>query len=151
MALQFDTAVPSGARTPPVVVVRAALFGVGGAVAGAFLYWLVLVTTHAMISFIAIAVAYLVGRAMQIGSGGRRGLPFQIVAVALTYCGIAMGYAFAGDRSVLASSPTLGIVKLILAGPVVYTIDHLPYSLLTGLIIGIGLWYAWVMNRSAAT
>lgn len=135
-------------RTSPLIVARAALCGVGGAVAGGLLYWLVLATTHAMISFIAIAVAYLVGRAMQFGSRGQRGLPFQIVAVVLTYCGIAFGYAFAPREVVLsASSFTLATIELILAGPVIETLAQLPYSLLSGLIVGIGLWYAWVMNR----
>lgn len=175
MTLQFDTAVPSGTpaancaackkpvgevyytvgkavvcnacktrietarpqQTPPLLVARAAVCGVGGALAGAALYWVVLSATHAMIGYVAIAVAFFVGRAMQFGSGGRRGLPFQVVAVALTYCGIALGYSLAGDYG------------FVLAAPVRETIDHLPYSLIRGVIIAIGLWYAWVMNRPA--
>jgi hypothetical protein len=132
------------ARTSPMLVARAALFGVGGALAGAALYAVVLMAMHGMISYIAIAVAFLVGRTMQFGSGGQRGLPFQIVAVALTYCGIALGYGFVYRDTLSATSPVQAI-GFVLSLPVQQSI----HSIFGGLIVAIGLWYAWSMNRPA--
>jgi hypothetical protein len=136
------------APASPVVVARAALFGLGGALLGAALYYAVLAILHLMISIIAIAVAYLVGRAVHMGSGGRRGVAFQIIAVALTYCGIALGYAFM-NPSVLAALSIPAAIVYVVALPVRIVLFNLPGSLLTGLIIAIGLWQAWLMNRAS--
>src|SRR5262249_17349243 len=64
---------------------RATLFGLGGAAAGWALYAIVSVATGMEFSILAIAVGWLVGRTMRIGSRGTGGRKFQIVAVLLTY------------------------------------------------------------------
>jgi hypothetical protein len=133
---RIETAQP--ARVPPALVARAAVFGVGGAALGAALYYGVLAATGYEIALVAIAVGYLVGRAVQLGARGQRGLALQIVAVVCTYVGIAAGYA----PQFLRNRPLD-----VLAIPVTVTLAKLPHSLLSGLIIGIGLWYAWTMNR----
>src|SRR5258708_14613048 len=105
MALQFDTAVPSGTpasncaacKTPlvdtyytagkalvcptcktrledakpvapsPATIARATVFGIGGAIAGGILYYAVPALTGYQISIVAIAVGWLVGRAVHLG------------------------------------------------------------------------------------
>lgn len=71
---------------------RAILFGAGGAFAGAVLYFGVSAITGYEIGLIAIAVGWLVGRAMQKGSGGHGGRVFQVIAVLLTYLSISAAY-----------------------------------------------------------
>ena len=71
---------------------RAALFGLGGAVAGAALYYAVRVATGLEIGLIAIAVGWIVGRAVQRGAQGGGGRRYQLLAVGLTYVAIASTY-----------------------------------------------------------
>ena len=71
---------------------RAALFGLGGALAGAALYYIVRAVTGYELGLIAIVVGYMVGWAMQRGAGGRGGRRYQLVAVALTYLAIGSSY-----------------------------------------------------------
>jgi hypothetical protein len=162
MALQFDTAVPSGtpaancvvckkpvgdayytagkaivcapckarvetakpAQPTPGVIARATLFGVGGAILGALLYYVVLRATGYEIGLVAIAVGFIVGRAVQMGANGQRGRALQIAAVVLTGFGIGFGYLATG---------TLG------------------GSWFTVLFIAIGVRQAWFMNRQPPT
>jgi hypothetical protein len=178
MALQFDTAVPSGTPASNCVVckqpvgdayytagkaivcpscktgiethvsadpttaqiARAVVYGLGGAVAGAAVYWVVLATLHAMIGIIGIAVGFLVGRAVQLGAGHQRGRVFQVIAAALTYCGIAVGYT-AVYKNLIVSMPPLDAIGYTATLPV--------RSLFGGLITSFGVWQAWVMNRPA--
>jgi hypothetical protein len=74
-------------------LIRATLFGLGGAAAGCALYAVVSLATGFEFSLLAIACGWLVGRAMQKGSGGAGGRKFQIVAVLLTYGAITTSYA----------------------------------------------------------
>ncbi len=71
---------------------RAVLYGLGAAAAGAALYYGVREATGLEIGIIAIAVGWLVGRAVQRGGGGRGGWKYQTLAVGLTYFAIASTY-----------------------------------------------------------
>jgi len=180
MALQFDTAVPSGtpasncvackrpigdsyytagkaivcascktriesmprAVATPAHIVRATVFGIGGAVAGAAVYYAILALIHLEIGLVAIAVGWLVGRAMQLGSGGQRGRTFQIIALILTYLGIAVGMT--AELVKLGGTVTL---QTVITLPVIASIGDLPSSILTAIIIAVGLRQAWYMNR----
>jgi DNA-directed RNA polymerase subunit RPC12/RpoP len=180
MALQFDTAVPSGTPastcvackrpigdsyytagkaivcescktriettprpvTTPAHIVRATVFGIGGAIAGAAVYYGVLALIHLQIGLVAIVVGYLVGRAMQLGAGGQRGRPFQIIALILTYVGIALGLTAELVR--LGGTVTL---QTVITLPVIESFGDLPASFLTAIIIAVGLRQAWYMNR----
>src|SRR5262249_54292405 len=73
-------------------LVRATLFGLGGAAIGWALYAIVSLATGMEFSLLAIACGWLVGRAMRKGSGGAGGRKFQIVAVLLTYAAISTSY-----------------------------------------------------------
>jgi hypothetical protein len=173
---------------------RAILFGLGGAVIGALIYYGVLAATGYEIGLVAIASAFIVGRAVQRGARGARGRAFQIIAVALSYLAIAVGYApalfkaaaertkpahgaAATDSSAHLDSASDGtprrdqaptavtepkdeskggalvslvtLVGIVLAFPVLATFGNMPVSLLTGVIIGVGLRQAWIMNRQA--
>ncbi|HEX3159860.1 MAG TPA: hypothetical protein VHQ45_15185 [Gemmatimonadaceae bacterium] len=71
---------------------RATLFGLGGAIAGAALYYLVRAITGYELGLIAIVVGYMVGWLMQRGARGRGGRRYQVVAVLLTYLAIGSSY-----------------------------------------------------------
>jgi hypothetical protein len=73
-----------------VAYARAALFGVGGAIAGLILYSTVEIVTNMTIGYLALAVGWLVAKAMMTGSKGIGGTRYQITAVLLTYLAISM-------------------------------------------------------------
>ncbi len=77
-------------RDSHTAFVRAILFGSGGAVLGLILYSTFGIITGLVIGYLSLAVGYLVGRAMMMGSKGIGGRRYQIVAVLLTYAAVSM-------------------------------------------------------------
>ena len=70
--------------------VRALLFGAGGAVLGLVLYAAVEIATGWIIGYVALAVGFIVAKAMLMGSNGIGGRRYQIAAVLLTYAAVSM-------------------------------------------------------------
>ena len=71
---------------------RALVFGFGAAVLGAILYYAVVAITHLEIGIVAIAIGYMVGYGIRMGTRGRGGRRFQIIAVLLTYWAVGLAY-----------------------------------------------------------
>jgi uncharacterized protein (DUF983 family) len=69
---------------------RALLFGIGGAVVGFALYVTFALATGLIIGWVSVAVGYIVGKAMHMGSRGVGGRRYQVVAVLLTYFAVSM-------------------------------------------------------------
>jgi len=70
--------------------VRALLFGGGGALLGLILYSTFGIITGLVIGYLSLAVGYLVGKSMMMGSKGIGGRRYQIAAVLLTYAAVSM-------------------------------------------------------------
>ena len=70
--------------------VRAVLFGVGAALLGLILYAAFEIMTSITIGYAALAVGWIIGKAMITASGGIGGRRYQIVAVLLTYAAVSM-------------------------------------------------------------
>jgi hypothetical protein len=70
--------------------VRSLLFGVGAAILGLALYVAFAIGTGLVIGFVSLAVGFMVGKAMLMGSGGVRGRRYQIAAVLLTYMAVSL-------------------------------------------------------------
>ena len=77
-------------RDSHAAFVRALLFGMGGAVVGLALYVTVAIATGLIIGIVSLAVGYIVGKAMHMGSRGAGGRRYQVVAVLLTYFAVSM-------------------------------------------------------------
>jgi len=83
--------------------VRGLIFGFGGAILGLILYSAFGIITGLAIGYLSLAVGYIVGKAIRMGSGGVGGLRYQIAALALTYFAVSMSavpiavYQFAKD------------------------------------------------------
>jgi predicted lipid-binding transport protein (Tim44 family) len=95
----------SGAITCPVCVERARaslpadssqaysrglMFGIGGALLGLILYSTVGIVTGLSIGYVSLAVGYIVGRAMMMGSRNMGGRRYQIAAAVLTYAAVSI-------------------------------------------------------------
>jgi hypothetical protein len=72
------------------VFVRSLLFGIGAAILGLVLYVAFAIATGLVIGFVSLAVGFIVGKAMIMGSGGVRGRRYQIAAVLLTYMAVSL-------------------------------------------------------------
>src|SRR5262249_20481164 len=86
--VEARVATPRGARP----LVKAGLFGLGGAIAGAIIYYAVIAITDFEIGIVAILIGYLVGYMVRKGAAGRGGRRFQILAVVLTYWAVGLAY-----------------------------------------------------------
>ena len=75
----------------PVPWVRFAIFGVGAAIAGSILHAIPLALGF-QIGIVALAVGWMVGKAIRAGSYGTGGRPQQILAVVLTYFAISTSF-----------------------------------------------------------
>jgi hypothetical protein len=69
---------------------RGVLFGVGGAILGLCIYVAFALLTGWVIGYISLAVGYIVGKAIVLGSGGLGGRRYQIAAVLLTYMAVSL-------------------------------------------------------------
>jgi len=74
----------------PAAFTRGLLFGVGGAILGLILYAAFGIITGWMIGYVSLAVGYIVGKAIRMGSGGIGGRRYQIAALALTYAAVSL-------------------------------------------------------------
>jgi len=69
---------------------RGLIFGIGGAILGLIIYAVFAITTGLMIGYVSLAVGYIVGRAIKMGSKGAGGRKYQIAAVTLTYAAVSL-------------------------------------------------------------
>jgi hypothetical protein len=72
--------------------VRGIIFGLVGFVLGLILYAGFVIVTGIEIGFVSLAVGWLVGKAIMMGSGGVGGRRYQIAAVLLTYAAVSMAF-----------------------------------------------------------
>jgi len=70
--------------------VRALVFGIAGALVGFALYVIFALVTGLVIGWVSLAVGFIVGKAMSLGSRGVGGRRYQLVAVLLTYLAVSL-------------------------------------------------------------
>ena len=166
----------ASAETPRGIgpLVMAGVSGLGAGIVGAVIYFAVLALLDLEIGLVAILIGYMVGYAIRKGTRGRGGLRFQVLAVALTYGSIAVAYTSIVIKSAIEKpeptttsatvalgetaaepdedqSPMIALASgLLLAAamPVVVVFGSLPGSLISGLIIAIGMGQAWRMTAT---
>ncbi len=83
--------IQAGRKDGPVPWVRLVIYGAGAAVAGSILYAIPLAMGF-QIGIVALAVGWMVGKAIRVGSFGIGGRPQQILAVVLTYFAISTSF-----------------------------------------------------------
>jgi hypothetical protein len=72
--------------------VRAIVFGIGGFAVGMAIYAGFVIATGISIGYLALAVGWIIGKAMMAGSNNVGGRRYQIVAVLLTYAAVSIAY-----------------------------------------------------------
>ncbi len=74
-------------------LIKAALLGLLAALVGGSIWAFITYKSEGSIyGIVAIGLGYLIGHAVRMGSGGRGGRGYQILAIVLTYLGVAIGY-----------------------------------------------------------
>lgn len=137
----------AGSERPNMV--GAVLAGLAAAVVSALVWYGIVVLTNYQIGLVAVGVGFLVGLAVTVGSGGRRGLPLQIVSVAITLPAMALGeylvvrHFVAAEQAVPWLLPPGVMLKLVVAG--------LEADPLTLLFWAIALWTAFKLPSRGAT
>ena len=126
----------AGAAGAPEVV-RAAAYGLGGGVAGVLLYYVVWTISGLYLGLLAIAVGWLVGQGVRLGSGSRGGARYQALAVVITYLAVATSFV-----PVIDARPPVETAFLALTAP----FRLLGEGRLTIVAVAIGLVEAWRLN-----
>jgi hypothetical protein len=162
-------------RGGPVEFGRAALFGVGAAIAGSVLFAIVSWAIHARFGLLAIVVGVMVGKAVIMGSRGCRGRRYQVLAVLLTYGAITSSYMpeiisgmakvqarvaiekkAAGQPVVVRDNRNVTPIQIAVGLVAIFVLSLIaPFLLLTHgtgfvgmIIIGIGLLQAWRLTAA---
>jgi hypothetical protein len=131
---------------------RGITFGVAGAILGLILYVIFALTTGLVIGFVSLAVGYIVGKAIVMGSKGQRGRRYQIAAVLLTYISVSLSavpIAISGHTGALTFD-IAGAAKLALLGLASPFLDFSdPTHGIIGLVIlFVGMRIAWRMTAA---
>ena len=79
-----------GPQDSHAAFVRGLLFGIGGAIIGCILYAGFVIVTDITIGYLALAVGFIIAKAIMLGSKGVGGRRYQIAAVLLTYAAVSM-------------------------------------------------------------
>jgi hypothetical protein len=121
---------------------RALGAGFGAGAVGSALYYIVEKVSGYQLAIIAIAVGFLVGRAVRWGTGGRGGMVYQILAVALTYTAIAFSwlpFVLENNQDAFTVGDLVPLITFLMGLPIRIGLES-PFTLV---VIGIGLWEAW--------
>jgi hypothetical protein len=127
---------------------KALVQGTGAALVCGAAYAVFVALSNIQFALATIGIAIVVAQVIRKASGGVSGRRFQILAVILTYCGSAMGYAppiYNAIEGALKGQPfgpmaAWYLIRFSFTAP----FEELKESNVLGLlVIGIGLWSAW--------
>jgi hypothetical protein len=151
---QCATAARSGkAINSSALFSQALMLGTMAAALGLVLYSAFTILTHFYLSYVALAVGWLVGKAMMSGSNGMGGRRYQIAAALLTYAAISMSAVPIRIAQIAPAAhvdwlDNIGTFALLgVASPFLNLVTGV--SGLIGLVIlFVGLGVAWRMTRA---
>jgi hypothetical protein len=150
-----NAAVMAPAEGGDAAFLQAMLFGLGGAILGSVLYAGIEIATGWTIGYVALAVGWLVGKAMKQGSAGRGGRRYQVVAAILTYCSVSFGnlavilHGLSGREIVINERFVIRVAEFVLLSPFVELRTRLWSGIIGIFILTIGLRAAWAMTAGS--
>jgi len=95
--LAYHTATPREWGT----LVRAGVAGLIAAMLGAVLYFAVIAISGFEVGLVSIAIGYMVGYGVRLGTRGRGGRRFQVLALVLTYWAMGLAYSTLAIKSLI--------------------------------------------------
>ena len=132
--------------------VRALLFGAGAAILGLVLYATFEIVTGLIIGYVSLAVGYIVGKGIKMGSQGAGGRKYQIAAVILTYAAVSMAAipVAIAEYAKASKAERLQLVYFGLASPFLEL--QSPVQGMIGLVILlVGIRIAWRLTAGTET
>lgn len=133
----------------------AVVYGIGAALAGLAFYAGFTIAFHFFIGYVALAVGWLIGKAMMAGSKGIGGRKYQIVAVMLTYFAISLAsvpilLAEAYEKGTDIDWANFAGVLLAygIASPILDLAGGMVFGLVGLLILFVGLRIAWRLTAA---
>jgi hypothetical protein len=150
------------------------------AVLGALVYFAVIAVSGFEIGLVAIAIGYMVGYGVRLGTRGRGGRRFQVIAVVLTYFAVGLAYGSLAFKELLDTPQTppasvtateapaledsgddvittgefaaalLQLLAFTFALPVLAVAGSMPGGIISAAIIGFGMMQAWKMTAAPA-
>ena len=118
------------------VFARSLACGIGAAILGLAVYAGFTIVTHFYLGYVALAVGWLVAKAMMMGSRGVGGIRYQVAAMTLTYAAIS-----------LASVPIL-IARVMQEAADYGTSSHVEWGKIAGKLIAWGIASPFLELRS---
>ena len=147
---QYSTQPPQGpAPDTQGAYPRALLFGLVGAAIGLALYAGFVIVTKIEISYMSLAVGFIIAKLMTVGSKGIGGLKYQITAALLTYCAVSLsGVAVALYRlpHLMDILPMSELIRIGLTAPFTGLKDNTGSGLIGLVILFAGMSIAWKMT-----
>lgn len=139
---------PGGDSSSTARVMRAAVFGSVAAALGWALYYGIFALTGYEFGLIAIVVGFMVGAAVSAGSGGRGGWLYQLMAMGLTYTAMVMTYV----PMILEDAAADGGISVVVAVAISFVAPFLMgmENIIGLIILGIGIYEAWKLNKRVA-
>ncbi len=131
------------------------IFGIGAAILGLILYATFEIATGLIIGYVSLAVGYLVGKGIKMGSQGAGGRKYQITAATLTYAAVSLAIVpvLISQSMKMPNAPQVSLGKLAfygLASPILQLQD--PFHGLIGLVIlFVGIRIAWKLAAGTET
>jgi hypothetical protein len=135
--------------------VKAITFGIGAAVLGCALFAGFVIVTHISLGYVALAVGWLIAKAMKFGSGGIGGRRYQIVAAVLTYAAVSVArvpievYFGALDLHISNLADVGQILLVGLASPFL-RLQQNGMAVIGLIILFVGIRIAWQMMAAPA-
>ena len=141
-----------GASGAPLRVTRALIAGVLAGVVGSAVFGWVSTDLRGWLAGFEVGIAslfsgWIVGRGVRWGARKRGGLPYQILASAITYLAVTQWLVYLNVKESHGWSDVASLVLQGLQRPFEGTWDV--YHILRLLIIGFGVYEAWTLNRKA--
>jgi hypothetical protein len=131
--------------------VRSIIFGAGAAMLGFVLFAGFVMVTRISLGYVALAVGWLIAKAMKKGSGGAGGQRYQIVAAALTYAAVSVAripidiYFHQMNGEITGAADVALLVVRGLASPFL-RVENNPMAVVGLVILFVGIRIAWQMT-----
>ncbi len=133
----------------------AVVYGVGAAFAGLAFYAGFTIAFHFYIGYVALAVGWIIGKAMMAGSKGIGGRKYQIVAILLTYFAISLASvpiliaeAYGKGQDIDWAKFSGVLVVYGIASPILDLLGGVGFGLIGLLILFVGLRVAWRLTAA---
>lgn len=134
----------------------AIFLGLAAAITGGLGWFLLTILINKSFGYAAIALGWLIGYAVCLGSGNKKGFKLQVIAAILTTLSLIISefmiyLHFVGQAPEINVSAPILLTYLALSGKFLFAIENFAKDMISpiGLLIwGIGIWFAYCVPKA---